>query len=211
MPLSPLFAAVMAWSQPPEGSPECSGSLAIMRPGDSSVASGDTAGARRPITTEHNAASSPACEGAAAAVDAVAATLAGISLVSGKGDSKGGAGVSAAAGSSDATGTHEHPTAGPSAAFSASAGSSSAVASGATEAAELSSAGPAPAPAVRQRKRCEACGRSRRDLGGAKLQICAGCKAVRYCSAACQLEDWPRHGPQCTEAMAAASEAAQQA
>ena len=31
----------------------------------------------------------------------------------------------------------------------------------------------------------------------ARLQTCEGCFAVRYCNAACQLEDWPNHRADC--------------
>jgi len=35
--------------------------------------------------------------------------------------------------------------------------------------------------------------------GGLELRTCAGCKAIRYCSAECQKEDWASHKTHCTK------------
>jgi hypothetical protein len=40
--------------------------------------------------------------------------------------------------------------------------------------------------------RCAGCG-----AGACSLSLCAGCAAVRYCSAACQRNDWPAHKAAC--------------
>jgi hypothetical protein len=46
---------------------------------------------------------------------------------------------------------------------------------------------------------CNVCGRRPRTPGLPKLRMCAGCRGVRYCGAACQRVDWPLHQAACRE------------
>jgi hypothetical protein len=48
-------------------------------------------------------------------------------------------------------------------------------------------------------RRCAVCGAATRP-GGKRLRKCARCRAVRYCSEACQKEDWTSHKQQCSRA-----------
>jgi hypothetical protein len=59
-----------------------------------------------------------------------------------------------------------------------------------------------PAGAAAARAVCAACGAAKAS-GGAKLRRCAGCRAVRYCSAACQKAHWREHRAACEAAQRA--------
>lgn len=65
-----------------------------------------------------------------------------------------------------------------------------------------SSAAPRPTARRGQQDSCQACGKRRGDPGVTKLQLCAGCKALRYCSPECQNADWPRHIADCSSTAA---------
>ena len=70
-----------------------------------------------------------------------------------------------------------------------------------TAAGELAAAA-VPAPAAAQLVRqCAVCGAASRPAGK-RLLKCARCRAVRYCSGACQKKDWPTHKQQCSRARA---------
>ena len=43
---------------------------------------------------------------------------------------------------------------------------------------------------------CDACARLP-GVGQPTLQVCSGCKARRYCGAACQRAHWPKHKTEC--------------
>ena len=44
-----------------------------------------------------------------------------------------------------------------------------------------------------------ACGNCRKspEVDGVRLSACNRCKAIKYCSKACQKEDWPKHKRSC--------------
>ncbi len=43
---------------------------------------------------------------------------------------------------------------------------------------------------------CKVCKAKTKPDGGSLLQ-CSRCRSVKYCSAACQRQDWPTHKPSC--------------
>ena len=52
--------------------------------------------------------------------------------------------------------------------------------------------------ALMDMKQCGYCGASLPKIFlGIRRKKCAGCKAVRYCNAACQMEHWPWHQRHC--------------
>lgn len=55
-------------------------------------------------------------------------------------------------------------------------------------------------------RKCAACNKYEPSVASAatKLRTCAGCRAVRYCSADCQHAHWPLHKAACRAARAAA-------
>jgi hypothetical protein len=52
---------------------------------------------------------------------------------------------------------------------------------------------------------CARCHINEADLGQA-LQVCGGCRSVKYCTRDCQKNDWQRHKQQCRAIQAGASE-----
>ena len=46
-------------------------------------------------------------------------------------------------------------------------------------------------------KKCAAC--EKKKSAELKLQKCSRCTSVRYCSVACQKQDWKAHKPRCQE------------
>ena len=43
---------------------------------------------------------------------------------------------------------------------------------------------------------CRGCGKVHTD--GAELKVCGRCKGTKYCSRACQRDDWPQHKASCS-------------
>ena len=54
---------------------------------------------------------------------------------------------------------------------------------------------PMPAPPSPRQRTCGGCGATGSTD---ELKLCAACKRVRYCSAACQARAWPQHKQECT-------------
>jgi len=50
--------------------------------------------------------------------------------------------------------------------------------------------------AMKQGRDCYVCKRKTKENGN-PLMACSKCKSIRYCSSACQKEDWDRHKPDC--------------
>jgi hypothetical protein len=67
---------------------------------------------------------------------------------------------------------------------------------------EAAAAGTPPIGAAASSSVCAACGAAKAS-GGAKLRRCAGCRAVRYCSPACQKAHWRQHRAACEAAQRA--------